>query len=84
MIKWIKEVSTVLPREYKNVLLFNTLTGLRPVEAQLSLYLLGTKRKDYLENGKGLLKHYQIPDVFFRHTKNAYISIIDKNILEIA
>ncbi len=34
MIKWIKEVSTMLPQEYKNVLLFNTLTGLRPDEAQ--------------------------------------------------
>ncbi len=45
MIKWIKDVSAVLPQEYKNVLLFNTLTGLRPDEAQQSLYLLRTRRR---------------------------------------
>ncbi len=84
MIEWIKDVSAVLPQEYKNVLLFNTLTGLRPDEAQRSLYLLRTSRKEYLDNEKGLLKHYQFPTVFFRQTKNAYVSIIDDNILEIA
>ena len=34
MIKWIRDASSVLPQEYKNILLFNTLTGLRPNEAQ--------------------------------------------------
>lgn len=34
MIDWIRKVSAVLPLEYKNVILSNTLTGLRPDEAQ--------------------------------------------------
>jgi hypothetical protein len=84
MLKWIKGASTILPQEYKNILLFNTLTGLRPDEAQKSIWLIKTKENDYIDNGKGLLKHYQFPSIFLRKTKNAYVSIIDDQILKIA
>ncbi len=30
MARWIRDVSATLPAEYKNILAFNTLTGLRP------------------------------------------------------
>ncbi len=30
MLNWIRDVSLMLPTEYRNVLLFNTLTGPRP------------------------------------------------------
>lgn len=43
MINWIKDVSKKLSSEYKNILLFNTLTGLRPNEAQRAIYLIKTK-----------------------------------------
>lgn len=46
MIKWIIDVSGVLPQEYKNILLFNTLTGLWPDEAQKSLWLIKTSKED--------------------------------------
>jgi len=46
MIKWIKDVSAVLPQEYKNILLFNTLTGLRPDVAQYSLWLIKTSKEE--------------------------------------
>ena len=42
MIKWIKGVSAALPQEFRNVLLFNTLTGLRPNEGQKSIWLIKT------------------------------------------
>ena len=85
MIKWIKVVSDVLPQEYKNILVFNTLTGLRPDEAQKSLWLIKTtKENDYIDNQRGLLKHYCFPTIFLRQTKNAYVSIINEHILEIA
>jgi hypothetical protein len=85
MIKWIKDVSAVLPAEYRNIILFNTLTGLRPDEAQKSLWLLKTSRgDDYIDKERSLLKHYCFPTIFLRQTKNAYVSIIDDHILELA
>ena len=30
------------------------------------------------------LKHHQFPDLFIRQTKNAYFSIVNEDILEIA
>ncbi len=84
MIKWIKDVSSVLPLEYKNTLLFNTLTGLRPNEAQKAIWLIKTKESEYADKGRGILKHYHFPSVFLRQTKNAYISIINDEILEVA
>jgi hypothetical protein len=84
MMGWIKEVSQPLPEEYRNILLFNTLTGLRPDEAQKALHLIKTKGGEYIDSGRGLLRHYQYPNIFLRQTKNAYISIINEDILEIA
>ena len=63
MIKWIKNASMVLPRQYKNILLFNTFTGLRPNEAQKALYLLKTSENQYVDKERMLLKHYQFPDI---------------------
>ena len=74
MIRWIRDVSTAVPQQYGNVLLFNTLTGLRPDEAQKSIYLIKTKGGQYDDLDRRTLKHYQFPDPFIRHTKNAYIS----------
>jgi len=45
MIKWVTDVSSILPLEYKNVLFFNTLTGLRLNEAQQAINLIKSKRK---------------------------------------
>ena len=84
MIKWIKDVSAALPQEFKNILFFNTLTGLRPNEAQKSIWLIKTKGNEYIDIKKGLIKHYQYPSFFLRQTKNAYVSIINDQILEIA
>ncbi|HET6588727.1 MAG TPA: hypothetical protein VFG45_01030 [Candidatus Nitrosocosmicus sp.] len=84
MIKCIKEVTSFLPLEYKNVLLFTTLTGLRPDEAQKAIWLIKTKESEYVDNDRGFLKHYQFPSIFLRQTKNTYVSIINDQILEIA
>jgi len=84
MLDWIKKVSAVLPDEYKNVLLFNTLTGLRPDEAQKAIWLIKTKGSEYVDEDRGILKHYLFPSLFLRQTKNTYVSIINADILEIA
>ena len=62
MVRWIRDVSAALPLRYRNVLLFNTLTGLRPDEAQKAIYLIKTRENEYLDRGMGILKHYQFPD----------------------
>jgi hypothetical protein len=84
MLKWISDVTMILPEEYKNILLFNTLTGLRPDEAQKSIWLIKTKDDDYIDKSKELLKHYRFPSIFLRKTKNAYVSVINDQILEMA
>jgi len=74
----------VLPPDYQNTILFTTLTGLRPNEAQKSLWLIKTKGNEYVDKDRGILKHYQYPEIFLRQTKNAYVSIINEDILQIA
>jgi hypothetical protein len=84
MVKWIKEATARLPKEYGNILFFNTLTGLRPDESQKALHLIKTRGNEYIDKDKGMLKHYQFPDTFFRQTKKAYVSIVNEDILEVA
>jgi hypothetical protein len=84
MMKWIKDIISVLPYEYKNILLFNTLIGLRPDEAQKSIWLIKSNGREYVDSERGILKHYQFPTLFLRQTKNAYISLVNDQILEIA
>jgi hypothetical protein len=40
MVKWLTNAMTKLPKDAANVLVFNTLTGLRPTEAVLSIQLI--------------------------------------------
>jgi hypothetical protein len=84
MIKWIRDVLPILPKDYQNIILFNILTGLRPQEAQRAIWLIKTKEKEYIDIDKGIAKHYLYPDIFLRQTKNVYISIINDDILKIA
>jgi hypothetical protein len=69
MIQWIRNFSTVLPHQYKNLLLFNTLTGLRPNEAQKALYLIKTNEIQSVDREMMILMHYQFPNLFIRQTK---------------
>lgn len=84
MFRWIKDLVVILPNEYRNIILFTTLTGHRPDEAQKAIWLIKTTENEYIEKYRGLLKHYQFPSIFLRQTKNAYVSIINEHIIEIA
>ncbi len=84
MIDWIRKVSAVLPEKYQNVLLFNTLTGLRPDESQKVIWLIKTRESEYVDKERGILKHYQFPSIFLRQTKNAYVTVLADQIIEIA
>ncbi len=71
MINRIKDVSAVLSQEYGNVLLFNTLTGLRPDETQKAPFLIKTKEDKYIGKNKGIIKKYQFSKLS-RQAKDAY------------
>jgi hypothetical protein len=83
MLYWLKDTCSRLPQKYANVLIFNTLTGLRPSEAHTSISLIHNNMENYLNDDTKILEHFRFPD-FIRRTKKAYISIVNDQILEIA
>jgi hypothetical protein len=50
MIVWLKKTCSRLPQQYGNLLIFNTLTGLRPSEACMAITLIHKKQEDYFNN----------------------------------
>jgi len=49
MVKWIKDSIHNLPKEYGNLVLVNTLTGLRPDESYNAISLIKTKPDVYVD-----------------------------------
>jgi intergrase/recombinase len=84
MIEWVKAAAAVLPTERANILFFDTLTGLRPAEAIMSIHLIHTELDNYLNPERMVLEHFRYQDIFIRHTKNAFISVLTLQLLEIA
>lgn len=85
---WLKQVIQKLPRAYSTVLIFNALTGLRPTEAATSCKLITElaeqeKLDNYLDRTLMMLQHFRFPDLFLRRSKNAYISFITPELLEL-
>jgi hypothetical protein len=76
MFKWLQDAMSRLPREAANVLVFNTLTGLRPTETVLSIQLIKSEPEKYINKETGMLEHFRSPSVFLRQTKKAYISVM--------
>jgi hypothetical protein len=71
MIAWVKNTYSVLPKEYGNILLYCTLTGLRPDEACKSIQLIHNDIDNYLNKESMTLEHFKYPDIFIRRTKKA-------------
>ena len=84
MIEWLKNCCSKLSSHYSNILLFNTLTGLRPDEACKAIQLIHKQEDSYVRKDLMILEHYKYPDIFIRRTKKAYISIVTDSILELA
>ena len=69
-------------------MVFDVLTGLRPSEAAASCKLiteLSEKNKLdlYLDKDLMMLQHFRFPDLFLRKSKNAYISFITPELLQL-
>jgi intergrase/recombinase len=65
---------------------FNLLTGLRKEESINSFNLILQLFKDgnlgeYYNQELGVLEHFKHGDMFLRHTKNCYISIVTKDLI---
>jgi hypothetical protein len=84
MLSWLKDTCSKLPRAYSNILVYDTLTGLRPDETCQSIGIIRKDLGNYLKNDTMILEHYKYPDIFIRRTKKAYISIMTDSILGLA
>jgi hypothetical protein len=84
MINWLKNTYSKLSTPYGNILLFNTLTGLRPDEACNAIQIIQKEGDNYIRKDLMILEHYKYPDIFIRRTKKAYISILTDFILDLA
>jgi intergrase/recombinase len=86
MIDWVKEAISKLPEPYYNIIIYNTLTGLRPSEVCVSISLIQQQDcfRIYYNNEKSMLEHFKFPELFIRRTKKAYISIVNDLVLNIA
>lgn len=85
MLQWLREALRTLPKQYANLLLFCTLTGMRGSECIESVRLinLSTDNK-YYNPERQILQHYLYPNIFIRRTKAIYISIVNDEIIGIA
>ena len=84
MLRWIKDVISILPKPQGNLIIFNTLTGLRPIEVSKSIGLLHSNMNDYWNKDKGILEHYKFPNVFIRRTKKVFISVITDSMINLS
>jgi hypothetical protein len=85
---WLKKAIPKLPNEYGSVLIFDVLTGLRASESCLSCKLItelaeGNRLNQYLDGELMMLQHFRFKELFLRHNKNAYISFISKDLLNL-
>ena len=83
MIVQLKNACSKLDEKYSSILLYCTLTGLRPAEGCTSLRLLKERKDEYLTKDEKVLEHFRFPEVFMRRTKNAYISVTFEKLFEI-
>ena len=84
MLEYVKQVLAVLPHSHANVIIFGTLTGLRPIEACKSVRLIHTDLSNFLNPDLFILEHFKWKDIFIRRTKKSFISVMTDRLLQIA
>lgn len=80
MIRQIKHTISGLPKPQANLLIFNAVTGLRPIEVFRCVYHIHSYLNQYLDKDKEILEHYKFADEFIRQTKKVYIGIANQSI----
>jgi intergrase/recombinase len=84
MTNWVRKVCRILPKDYANIIMYCTLTGLRPSEACESIRLIHTQCDSYFNKKDMVLEHFKYPEIFIRKTKKEYMSIVSPKIVKIA
>ena len=84
LLEWLRNTTSQIPETHRNILFYCTLTGLRPDEACQSIKLVKENINNYVDKDKFILKHFEFPDIFIRRTKQAYVSIANDLIIEVA
>ncbi len=69
MLEWIKTSIQRLPGSVGNLILFNTLTELRPDEDYQAMNLIKTNASNYVDDKRMLLMHYKYPNIFLRYLR---------------
>jgi len=85
---WLFQVIRKLPPKYATVEIFTALTGLRPSEAVNSCRLIvelssEDRLGEYLDEELMMLKHFKFKELFLRGCKNAYISFITDELVNL-
>jgi hypothetical protein len=86
--EWLLKSINVLSKRHATVLIFDALTGLRPSEAYQSCELItklshSGQLNHYLNNDLMMLEHFRYKTMFLRRCKNAYISFISPELLDL-
>ena len=86
--EWLMDIVKVLPKKYATVVVFNALTGLRPTESCKSCKLITKLSTEgdldkYLDRDLMLLQHFRFPELFLRGSKNAFMSFISDDLLQL-
>jgi intergrase/recombinase len=86
MLQGLRQVRQELPKSYSDFFVFCTLTGLRASECVNCIRIIkdADSFKTYYNENRQCLEHFRFAKIFIRRTKAAYISLVDKEILEIA
>ncbi len=84
MLKWLKDTISKLSESDANILIYCTVTGLRPTEACQSIELIHTDLDNYLNKDSMMLEHFKYPQQFIRKTKHAFVSLVDDSIIDLA
>ncbi len=84
MLDWLRDTLNKLPKHIGNILLHNTLTGLRPSENLLCIKLVQMDYDNYINEDLGILENFRFPEFISKKTKKAYLTVYDDTFLEIA
>jgi Archaeal phage integrase len=84
MISWLKDALQRLPQPVGNVLLYNTLTGLRFQEGVLSINLIQTDLEHYANKELGVLENFRYPEFISKKTKKSFLTVYDDSVLQVA
>jgi hypothetical protein len=69
-----------------NIIKFDCLTGLKPAEVIESVMLINDEEAlaKYYKPESNAIEHFKFPEIFFRITKKAYISLVNNATMDIA